>query len=254
MRAAFVDVSRYQGKIDGAQLKAAGFCAIVARCTIGWSYKDAWYKNNLAEAHDNDMIFGAYHVLWPANNDPRREAAWFAENIAPQGYESPDFVVADLELMGGRTAAQVATQIGLLLPAMEAEVGLHPWIYTGAWFWNGPDYLGPATPIGIEQDYPLWHASYLTPPPWKPRWSPSDAPQEPSEPVRLGDGWDEWAVWQWTSKGQPIGVESKTLDYDVFNGTEEEFRQFIGLDSPPPTYEQKVDILWEAHPELHPSE
>lgn len=252
MRATFVDVSRYQGKINGAQLKAAGFCAIVARCTIGWSYRDPWYKNNLVEAHDNDMLFGAYHVLWPDNNAPVREAQWFAENIAPSGLEGPDFIVADLELKQSKTAAQVATQIGLLLPAMEHEIGLKPIIYTGSWFWNGATHLGPATPIGIEKDYALWEAEYLNPPAWKTHWDPQDAPQDPSKPAVLGRGWTDWAIWQWTSRGRPIGVESGNLDYDVYDGTEEEFKQFLGLDSPPLTYEQKVDILWEAHPELHP--
>lgn len=251
MRASLVDTSRYQSKVNGAELKAAGFCAIVARCTIGWSYRDAWYKNTLIEAHDNDLLFGAYHVLWPENNNPQREAAWFAENIAPSGLESPDFIVADLERLGGRTASQVATQIGQLLLAMEAEVGLRPIVYTGSWFWNGSNHLGPATPIGIEQDYHLWEAEYLNPPPWKTHWDPQDAPQN-TEPVVLGRGWTEWAMWQWTSRGKPIGVQSGNLDYDVFNGTEEEFRLFLNLDTPPLTYEQKVDVLWEAHPELHP--
>jgi hypothetical protein len=59
-------------------------------------------------------------------------------------------------------------------------------------------------------------------------------------------------MWQWTSKGKPIGVQSKSLDYNVYNGTGEELREFLG--SPQQlTLEEKVDILWEAHPELHPS-
>jgi len=37
MRAALVDVSRYQGMIDGSRIKAAGFCGIIARCTIGFA-------------------------------------------------------------------------------------------------------------------------------------------------------------------------------------------------------------------------
>lgn len=252
MRAALVDISRHQGKINGAQLKAAGFCAIAARCTIGWSYRDSWYKNNLIEAHDNDLLFGAYHVLWPENNDPKREATWFAENIAPSGLESPDFIMADLERMGGRTAPQVATQIESLLPALEAEVGLRPIVYTGSWWWNAARYLGPATPTGIEKDYHLWEAEYLSVPVWKTHWDPQDAPQDPRAPAVLGRGWSEWVIWQWTSRGKPIGVQSGNLDYDVYNGTEEEFRQFLNISSPPLAYEQKVNLLWEAHPELHP--
>ena len=81
MRASLVDISRYQGMIDGAKIKAAGFCGIVARCTIGFAEDGTsvgkgldFYRNSQKQARDNGLIFGAYHVLWPSNKAPIREA------------------------------------------------------------------------------------------------------------------------------------------------------------------------------------
>jgi GH25 family lysozyme M1 (1,4-beta-N-acetylmuramidase) len=237
-------------KADGAAIKAAGFDAIVARCTIGWSYLDPWYINNLREAEANGLAFGAYHVLWPSNQNPTREAKWFAEQIDGRGNEkSPDFIVADLELTQGLSANNVGDQIKTLLPAMESEIGLKPIVYTGSWWWNGTAHLGPATPLGIEPNYDLWEAEYLKHPTGE-LWSPNQAPQAPKEAKTLGRGWDKWLFWQWTAHGEPIGVQSRQMDYNVFNGTEEDFRKFLGDGSL--TDKEKLDLLWEAHPELHP--
>jgi len=248
MRATLVDTSRHQGRIDAQKLMSYGFDGICARATIGWGYIDSWYAHTFAEAKEANMLMGAYHVLWPENRNPRREAGHFADHFHVQG-EPPDFIVADLELMHGLKAEEVAHQIEELLPALEYETGMRPIIYTGSWFWNSPHYLGLVTPIGIEEEYPLWEAEYLTKRLGK--WHPNGAPQEPKEPVMLGNGWKDWTFWQWTNKGAPIGVESSTLDYDVFNGTLDELKAFLGIGKPPLTLEQKVDRLWEAHPELH---
>lgn len=252
MRARFVDISRYQGQVDASHLSANSFIGMCARCTIGWSYKDPFYINNFKEAAADGLLFGAYHVLWPSNNNPRREAQWFFEQMKVNG-DLPHFIVADLERMGGRKPSSVANQIVILLAEMKSLTGINPIVYTGSWFWNGA--LGPATPIGIEKDHPLWEAEYttgrLTP---NGSVNPSRSPEPPEKPSVLGAGWDEWWMWQWTSKGIPYGApDASNMDYNVFNGTEEDFMKWLGLGNQL-TLEEKVDALWEAHPELHPPE
>lgn len=254
MRARLVDISRYQGQVNAQHLVDAGFIGIVARCTLGWSNADPFYVHNFRSAAEAGAIFGAYHVLWPANRDPTREARWFVENWSVDG-SFPAFIVADLELMKGQSATEVARQIVILLREMQSRTGLRPIIYTGSWFWNGPTRLGPATPIGVEEDHPLWEAEYLqgrfTPAGSK---TPGESPEPPKIPQELGKGWSGWSLWQWTSKGVPIGApDASNMDYNVFNGTEEEFMTWLGL-SHQITLEEKVDTLWEAHPELHPVE
>jgi hypothetical protein len=43
------------------------------------------------------------------------------------------------------------------------------------------------------------------------------------------------------------------MDYDRWNGTEADVRRYFRLDvsEPEPSLEEKVQILWDAHPELH---
>src|SRR3972149_4062552 len=112
MRAALVDISRYQGMIDGAKIKAAGFCGIVARCTIGFAEDGTsvgkgldFYRNSQKQARDNGLIFGAYHVLWPSNKAPIREADNFLGKCG-----DIDFSVIDVELLGGQSLSQVQGQ------------------------------------------------------------------------------------------------------------------------------------------------
>lgn len=235
MRATLVDVSRYQGVIDGKAIKDAGFCGIVARCTIGWAYRDPFYMNNLSEARKNDLIFGAYHVLYPKNEDPIREVGWFLSNM-----DKPDFIVDDIELKGV-ALANVLRQAEIQLRELKLRSGLVTVCYTGSWFW---DQL--PSPGSFENEFPLWEAEYIPVPDDQTHWQPHQAPQEPREPQKLGNGWDDWKMWQWTSSGEPVGVQSSNLDYNVFNGTEEQLRKFLKLDNNGEIYEHEVRVPKDA--------
>ena len=173
--------------------------------------------------------------------------------------EKPDGAVDDLELpnttSGWSTVSKssVANQIKIQLPDMRAKTGLRVLTYSGSWWWNAIRHLGSQTPLGIEEDYPLIEAEYTTPKWRRGKIDFSEAPEEPKQPASLGKGWKKAASWQWTSGLMPIGVQSASQDGQVLMITYEEFRQLLELDAPPLTYNQKTDILWEAHPELHPS-
>jgi GH25 family lysozyme M1 (1,4-beta-N-acetylmuramidase) len=242
MRAAVVDSSRYQGMLDAAKIKAAGFCGIVARCTIGFLQDGSsigrgldFYRNSQQQARDNGLIFGGYHVLRPENRNPVREAENYAASAGPT-----DLDIVDIELMSGQTASVVIAQAQTLIVQFETLRGRKPVIYTGSWFWDGPSYIGSVTPAGWEQNYALWEAEYTRQLPRggvEPSWAPV------GEPGDLSDGFGGWKFWQWTSSGRPFGVQSQSLDYDIFNGTEEELRQFLGLTDPPPTLEDRVSVL-----------
>ena len=54
--------------------------------------------------------------------------------------------------------------------------------------------------------------------------------------------------------GTEYGVASHYVDLDRWNGTSDDILEYFGLTGQPepePTLEEKVDKLWEAHPELH---
>jgi len=230
MRATLVDVSKHQGNINGEKIAEAGFCGIVARCTLGWGYIDPQYSRNLAQAVANNLIFGAYHVIWPRNKAVLKEVDWFLQNLGSQ----VDLVVCDIEVHAEQNVLGYAEE---WLTEVEKHLGQRPIIYTGSWFWNQLP-----SPAGWEKDYSLWEAEYLSVPPGQMKWDPSQAPQE-KDPTSLGRGWDTWTFWQWTSSGKPIGVQSESLDYNVFNGTEDQLREWL---KSPITHKVEVDIPKEA--------
>jgi GH25 family lysozyme M1 (1,4-beta-N-acetylmuramidase) len=251
MRAAIVDTSRYQGQVNAAPIKAAGFCGIISRCTIGGRYdgsavglKLEYYLRAQQQAREHGLIFGGYHVLWPANNARVDEARHYMANAG-----RTDLDVLDVELMGGLSPAAVLGQAERWCNEVGMARGRAPLVYTGSWFWDGPGYLGPATPAGWEHRYGLIEAEYTR---QLPRGGvlPDQAPT--GEPGDLSDGFGGWKFWQWTSSGRPFGVQSQSLDYSIFNGTEEELRAYLELGPKPVPMEEKVERLWGAHPDLHP--
>ena len=235
MRAALVDVSRYQGMIDGSRIKAAGFCGIIARCTIGFAEDGTsvgkgleFYRNSQKQARDNGLIFGAYHVLWPSNKQPIREAENFLGKCG-----DIDLAVIDVELFGGLPLSQVQGQTKAWLEHVFGILGEKPWIYTASWFWT--------TAAGWENTYPLWEAEYILS---APRGGITKSQQpEVNVPSPLSKGWNNWALWQWTSGGKPLGAQSESMDYNVAHGTEEELRQWLSISPAPPTLEERIAKL-----------
>jgi len=223
--------------IDAAKIKAAGFCGIIARCTIGLLEDGSsvnrgldFYRNSQKQARDNGMIFGGYHVLWPANKNPIREADNFLAKCGPI-----DLAVLDVELDHGLTKATIQAQAKLWLDRVSAALQRKIFVYTGSWWWT--------VAAGWENiTYPLWEAEYIVSTP-RGGIDISQQPEAPKQPATLGKGWTVWALWQWTSGGKPLGAQSESLDYNVVNATEDQFRGFLGLTPAPPTLEQRVGIL-----------
>jgi len=265
-RPRIVDWARYQGQTTlRALVEEWNIVALMARCTIGYSYFDPFYEHNFAEAQEikndyPDFLFGAYHVLWPWNRDPLREAKWYKDHIKVNGV-MPDFGVDDLELPndpdGWKTVTprEVGNQIVVQIPALASETGLKILGYTGSWWWNSPSHLGSVTPLGIEPELPLIEAEYTD------RWYQpvgsrdfKDAPEAPQFPAELGKGWTlaDLVSWQWTSRLRPVGVQSKSQDGQVLMVTLQRFKEIIGTTPVALTDHEKVGMLWEAHPELHP--
>lgn len=73
-----------------------------------------------------------------------------------------------------------------------------------------------------------------------------------------------WHFWQFTSKllGREYGMGSAGLDGNLFHGSPDDLKAYSAAylleKNPPPvtievTDEMKLELLWEAHPELHPT-
>ena len=240
MRASLVDTSRWQGTVNVQAMADAGFAGIVARCTIGWAGLDlpgnSLYKDVQAQARAiPGFLFGAYHLLWASNRDPRREAIWYLQQRG-----DVDFNVLDVELddrtkpnQGFPNLAGVQAQAKIWLDEVSRATQQKTVCYTGSWFWTAP--------AGWESQYDLWEAEYTVSIP-RGGIDRSLQPEAPKQPKTTG--WTAAKLWQWTSGGKPIGVTSQSLDYNVFmDGDVSALRSYLGLAPPPVPLEQRVSIL-----------
>lgn len=215
---------------------------MIARCTIGKSYFDPFYVHNFRTARENELLFLSYHVLWPWNRNPEAEVEWAAEQCLVDN-EKPDGLVGDYELPntpeGWRQVwpVEVAHQIGIHLPGLQEAIGRRSIAYSGSWWWGPASGHMNVFPVGVEGDFGWHEAEYFPYPPIGRWYQPSDAPMT-GGPKSIPRGWSDWTLWQWTSRGRPIGAPmASNMDYNVFNGTVDELRAYLGLDPSSPISE-----------------
>ncbi len=77
----------------------------------------------------------------------------------------------------------------------------------------------------------------------------------------LPKGWTNWSIWQYSSRIQlPAADVAGTFfdhqyDWNVIQGSYEEFKSFVSMGGEAGlTDHEKLMILWNAHPELHPKD
>ncbi|HEY8383673.1 MAG TPA: GH25 family lysozyme [Microvirga sp.] len=204
-----IDVSKWQGRIDWASVRAAGTQFAFIKATEGGDHLDDRFMENWTGAKRAGVPRGAYHfVYWcrPAHE----QAEWFKQNV-PQ---DPDALppVLDLEWNNHSSCPQhVPKEVALekarvLLNAMEAHTGKRPIIYTDINFHR--DVLE-----GAFNDYPYWLRSTA------------------AEPEQRYNN-RRWTFWQFTTTGRVPGVNGD-VDRNVFYGTENQWRTFLATDCDP---------------------
>lgn len=195
-----IDISRWQGEIDWASVKAAGTRFVYIKATEGGDHVDPAFQRNWEAARRAGVPRGAYHfVYWcrPAHE----QAVWFKQQIP----NDPDALppVLDLEWNGhSKTCPKkverslALEKIRLMLTELEQLTGKKPVIYTDITFHK--DILE-----GEFNDYPYWIRSTAA----KPEARYENRP---------------WAFWQFTTTGRVPGIKGD-VDRNAFYGNEGEF-------------------------------
>jgi lysozyme len=208
-----IDVSKWQGKIDWASVRAAGTQFAFIKATEGGDHVDERFLENWHGAGQAGVPRGAYHFMYwcrPAHE----QAAWFRRTVPADPEALPP--VLDLEWNGhsrtcprkvGRTVA--LQEIRLMLREMEAHTGKRPIIYTDITFHK--DVLE-----GELAEYPHWVRSVAA---------------EPHE--RYADR--DWFMWQWTTTGRVPGIKGD-VDRNAFYGGQAEWAKFLATDCDPRLY------------------
>jgi GH25 family lysozyme M1 (1,4-beta-N-acetylmuramidase) len=184
-----IDVSKWQGVIDWAQVAAAGKKFAIAKATEGVGYEDPTWDRNKLQARANGLVVGAYHFARPSNN-PVVEADWFVNTA---GYERGMIVpTLDLEATGGLGPTALTAWTRAWLSRVNERLGVKPMIYASPSFWR--TYMGDTR----------WFADNGYAVVWVAHWGVAS----PSVP---GDNWGgrSWTFWQYTSDGLVPGIDGR---------------------------------------------
>jgi lysozyme len=201
-----IDVSKYQGDIDWAQVKASGVKFAYIKATEGGDHTDAKFQQNWNGARAVGLPRGAYHfVYWcrPWHEELRH----FIQTVPREPDALPP--VLDVEATPESKKCKrrlergpVVAQMREMLRAMERHYGKKPVIYSTVDF-----YEAILSPNGLE-DYPIWIRST--------KYSPH---------VKYGSR--NWHFWQFQSDARIPGIVGN-VDRNAFRGDHQQWLAFIG--------------------------
>lgn len=189
-----IDVSNYQGTINWASVKNAGYSFAFAKATEGHTYKDPPFAANWAGMKAAGLIRGAYHYGHPGT-EPIGQADFFVNTVRPVSGDLQ--LVLDLEATDGKSPAQVWAWTQLFCNRIKSRTGRPAIIYTGFYFWR--DNVGnPSNNLNC----PLWLAAYVS--------NPATYVPKPA--------WGTWTFWQYSSSATVSGIGTNPTDVDYFQG------------------------------------
>lgn len=226
MRRFGLDISYYQGMSDFDKMAAynnppVDFIGI--RYGISWAYTDKYWSYNWSEAKRVGINRLAYHVVYPKEK-PSDQMAHFLKGLTPDAGEGPP--VLDVELNHGASRQVITETVMQCVMILYGALGRYPIIYTR------PQFVKDYMLWGQDwyEKVPWWMATYT----WTGREHNGTGVVEASEQYGI-PGEMVW-IHQTSSKGNgpTFGVKSADLDYDRWMGTELDYEECFGEETPIP--------------------
>ena len=210
-----IDVSVWQDdnstpqKMDFKKARENGakfvFIKVSERMAVDPDYLDNWSNAKAA-----GLPRGGYHFLrWDISG--LYQARAFCELLKNDPGELPP--VADFEAPPKDGKYPSNALLWQFLEEVENILGKKPMIYTSPGFWNS---------YGKDKNTGQFDAKWAVFDLWIAHYGVS-APLVPKP-------WNTWTFWQFTSSGDGLafGAESKSIDLNYFNGSEDEFKAYLG--------------------------
>jgi GH25 family lysozyme M1 (1,4-beta-N-acetylmuramidase) len=207
---------------------------IAARAGISWGYQDPKFPYHWEEIGKMERVGRmAYHVLYPGESAQAQADNLF--RILGDTDWTHSNVVIDWELVHDQSKRTITNCIESFAEICKQRIGRYPILYTRR-------LLLTLNAIPAELTHlDLWLAQY--------KWSlpyPLYTPEY--EPPPDTDGLHGWLIQQTGDKGKPIGVTGNKhyMDYDRWNGGEDEVMKYFGFDEETPpvlTLEERVADL-----------
>lgn len=185
-----IDVSKWQGTIDFAQVQQAGVQIVYMRAGQGATYVDPYFEQNYREAKANGLKVGFYHFVTAHTvEEAQQQARHFAAIIGDR--QADCLLVGDFERFDGMSREQFNEVCRAFLRTVEEVTGKQAAIYTSAY--SAREEFDAQT----AAEFPLWVAEYGA-----------------STPEPNGN-WEVWVGWQYTNTGRIAGIRGN-VDRDVF--------------------------------------
>ncbi|RXF74949.1 glycoside hydrolase family 25 protein [Hansschlegelia zhihuaiae] len=199
-----IDVSKFQGSVDWASVRASGVSFAYIKATEGGDRIDDRFAENWAGAKAAGVPRGAYHFYYFCRTGAE-QAAWFIRNVPADPNALP--VVLDMEwnhlspsCKRRPPVEEVHREMSTFLRIIEKHYGKRPMIYSSVDFHR--DRL-----VGAFPGYHFWLRSVAGHPSLK--YHPSRA----------------YSFWQHTATGRVSGVTGN-VDQNVFMGDVASFKRF----------------------------
>lgn len=199
MEKTIMDVSRHQGVIDWAKVKASGRVNGVMIRAMGNSgagkaskpYLDPYFARNYAECTRVGLpvgVYGYFKATTKAQAD--KELAYFKKLLTGRSFELP--VAVDIEDKAQQALGKSAlTNLTAHMLSTVESWGVYAMLYTGLWFGSTFLYMG-----GAElKPYDVWLARY---PKDQRKTKPEDKPKTAFA----------FGMWQYTSTARVPGVST----------------------------------------------
>lgn len=199
MEKTIMDVSRHQGTIDWAKVKASGKVDGVMIRAMGNSaegrpsapYTDPQFARNYAECKRLGIPCGVYGYFKAVNREQAdKELAYFKKLLTGRSFELPVAVDIEDEVQQPLGKAALTDLTAYMLGTAESW-GVYAMLYTGLWFGSTFLYMG-----GAElKPYDVWLARY---PKDQRKTKPEDKPKTAFA----------FGMWQYTSTARVPGVST----------------------------------------------
>ncbi len=199
-----VDVSRWQGNINWASMKAHGANFAFIKATDGRDRLDPAFRRNWNGAAAAGVKRGAYHFFFWCSS-AEAQAKWFIRHVPRTAGALPP--VIDVEWTRSRSCprrpspAAVRKKMQVFMDTLEAHYGQRPIIYTAPDFYE--DNLQGAFP-----NHPFWLRAVA------------------EHPSKVYPG-RKFVFWQYSGTGLSKGVAGK-VDLNVFNGDTAAWQNWLG--------------------------
>lgn len=199
MEKTIMDVSRHQGVIDWAKVKASGKVDGVMIRAMGNSaagrtsapYTDPQFARNYAECKRLGIPCGVYGYFKAVNREQAdKELAYFKKLLTGRSFELPVAVDIEDEAQKPLGKAALTNLTAYMLSTVESW-GVYSMAYTGLWFGSTFLYMGGAA----LKPYDVWLARY---PKDQRKTKPEDKPKTAFA----------FGMWQYTSTARVPGVST----------------------------------------------